>query len=65
MVNNIKTIVIHKNMTENKYQKLSKPNFETTSTKGESPVIPKTLLIFDFDDTLFCTKYLDSFSLPY
>ena len=52
-------------MTENKYQKLSQPNSETTSTTGESPVIPKTLLIFDFDDTLFCTKYFDSFSLPY
>ena len=52
-------------MTENKYQKLSQPNSETTSTTGESPCIPKTLLIFDFDDTLFCTKYFDSFSLPY
>ena len=52
-------------MTEIKYQKLSQPNSETTSTTGESPVIPKTLLIFDFDDTLFCTKYFDSFSLPY
>ena len=52
-------------MTEIKYQKLSQPNSETTSTTGESPVIPKTLLIFVFVDTLFCTKYFDSFSLPY
>ena len=52
-------------MTEIKFQKLSLPNYETISTTGESPTIPKTLLIFDFDDTLFCTKYFDSFSLPY
>ena len=52
-------------MTETKFQKLSQPNSETTSTTGESPTIPKTLIIFDFDDTLFCTKYFDSFSLPY
>ena len=52
-------------MTENKFQKLSQPNSETTSTTGESPSISKTLLIFDFDDTLFCTKYFDTFSLPY
>ena len=52
-------------MTEIKLQKLSQPNSETTSTTGESTTIPKTLLIFDFDDTLFCTKYFDSFSLPY
>lgn len=52
-------------MTENKFQKLSQPSSETTSTTGESPATPKTLLIFDFDDTLFCTKYFDSFSLPY
>ena len=52
-------------MTEIKFQKLSQPNSETTSTTGESTTFPKTLLIFDFDDTLFCTKYFDSFSLPY
>ena len=52
-------------MTEIKFQKISQPNSETTSTTGESPVISKTLLIFDFDDTLFCTKYFDSFSLPF
>ncbi len=52
-------------MTEIKFPKYTQPNSETTSTTGENPVIPKTLLIFDFDDTLFCTKYFDSFSLPY
>ena len=52
-------------MTENKFQKLSQPNSETTSTTGESPTISKRLLIFDFDDTLFCTKYFDTFILPY
>ena len=52
-------------MTEIKLQKLSQPNSETTSTTGESTTIPKTLLIFVFVYTLFCTKYFDSFSLPY
>ena len=52
-------------MTEIKFPKYTQPNSETTSTTGENPVIPKTLLIFDFDDTLFCTKYFDTFSLPY
>ena len=52
-------------MTETKFPKLSQPNSETTSTTGDNPGIQKTLLIFDFDDTLFCTKYFDSFSLPY
>ena len=52
-------------MTENKFPKQSTSNSETVSTTGENFPIPKTLLIFDFDDTLFCTKYFDSFSLPY
>ena len=52
-------------MTENKFPKLSQPSSEATSTTGETQSNPKTLLIFDFDDTLFCTKYFDSFSLPY
>ena len=52
-------------MTEIKIPKFAQPNSETTSTTGEIPMIQKTLLIFDFDDTLFCTKYLDSYSLPY
>ena len=52
-------------MTEIKFPKLSQPSSEATSTTGETQSTPKTLLIFDFDDTLFCTKYFDSFSLPY
>ena len=52
-------------MTEDKIQKLSQQNSETASTTVENLLIPKTLLIFDFADTLFCTKYFDSFSLPY
>ena len=52
-------------MTENKIEKISQPNSDTASTTGESISPSKTLLIFDFDDTLFCTKYFDSFSLPY
>jgi hypothetical protein len=52
-------------MTEIKFPKYTQPNSESTSTTGENTVISKTLFIFDFDDTLFCTKYFDSFSLPY
>jgi len=52
-------------MTENKIEKISQPNSDTASTTGESISPSKTLLIFDFDDTLFCTKYFDTFSLPY
>ena len=52
-------------MNENKIEKISQPNSDTASTTGETISPSKTLLIFDFDDTLFCTKYFDSFSLPY
>ena len=52
-------------MTENKIEKLTPSNSDTASTTGEGVSIAKTLLIFDFDDTLFSTKYFDSFSLPY
>ena len=52
-------------MTENKIEKISQPNSDTASTTGDTISLSKTLLIFDFDDTLFCTKYFDSFSLPY
>ena len=52
-------------MTENKIEKISQPNSDTASTTGDTISLSKTLLIFDFDDTLFCTNYLDSFSLPY
>ena len=52
-------------MTENKIEKISQPNSDTASTTGDTISLSKTLLIFDFDDTLFCTKYFDTFSLPY
>ena len=38
---------------------------DTTSTSGEILPFSRTLLIFDFDDTLFCTKYFDTFSICY
>lgn len=47
------------------YNSFPFPNSETTSTSAESSSFPRTLLIFDFDDTIFCTKYFDTFSLPY
>ena len=52
-------------MTNTEYFKSSQANSETSSTSGELTILSKTLLIFDFDDTLFCTKYLDTFSLSY
>jgi hypothetical protein len=52
-------------MTENKIEKISQPNSDTASTTGDTISVSKTLLIFDFDDTLFCTNYFDSFTLPY
>ena len=38
---------------------------EKTSASLESLTFSRTLLIFDFDDTLFCTKYFDTFSICY
>ena len=38
---------------------------EKTSASVESLTFSRTLLIFDFDDTLFCTKYFDTFSICY
>ena len=52
-------------MTNTEYLKSGQTNSETSSTSGELSIFSKTLLIFDFDDTLFCTKYLDTFALPY
>jgi hypothetical protein len=52
-------------MTDIGYLKSFKINSETSSTSGESSLFSRTLLIFDFDDTLFCTKYFDTFSLSY
>ena len=52
-------------MTDVEYFKLIQTNSETSSTSGESSLFSKTLIIFDFDDTLFCTKYFDTFTLSY
>jgi hypothetical protein len=52
-------------MTDTGYSKSSQANSETSSSSGEPSLLSKTLIIFDFDDTLFCTKYFDTFSLPY
>ena len=52
-------------MTNPEYFKCNQTNSETSSTSGELTILSKTLLIFDFDDTLFCTKYLDTFALSY
>lgn len=44
-------------------------NSETTSISNDTYTYPvirtKTLIIFDFDDTLICTKYLDTLNLNY
>ena len=52
-------------MTNSEYFKSTLINSETSSTSGDTASIGKTLIIFDFDDTLFCTKYFDTFSVPY
>jgi len=52
-------------MTRSEYFNSIQINSETSSTSGDTIYISKTLIIFDFDDTLFCTKYLDTFSIPY
>ena len=52
-------------MTNTEYFKSTQINSETSSTSGETSLFSKTLIIFDFDDTLFCTKYFDTFALSY
>jgi len=52
-------------MTRTEYFKSIQIDSETSSTSGDTILISKTLIIFDFDDTLFCTKYFDTFSIPY
>ena len=52
-------------MTNTECFKSGQTNSETSSTSGDLTILSKTLLIFDFDDTLFCTKYLDTFALSY
>jgi hypothetical protein len=52
-------------MARTEYFKSIQIDSETSSTSGDTILISKTLIIFDFDDTLFCTKYFDTFSIPY
>ena len=52
-------------MARTEYFKSIQIDSETLSTSGDSVFISKTVIIFDFDDTLFCTKYFDTFSIPY
>ena len=52
-------------MTNFDTSKPTAPNSESISIFGELPILSKTLIIFDFDDTLFCTKYFDTFSISY
>ena len=52
-------------MARTEDSKSTQSNSETSSTSGEASLFSKTLIIFDFDDTLFCTKYFDTFALNY
>ena len=52
-------------MYDIEYFKSIQSNSETSSTSGEASLFSRNLIIFDFDDTIFCTKYFDTFSLPY
>jgi hypothetical protein len=52
-------------MARTEYFKSIQIDSETLSTSGNGIFISKTIIIFDFDDTLFCTKYFDTFSIPY
>ena len=52
-------------MTNFDSPKPTAPNSESISMFGELPILSKTLIIFDFDDTLFCTKYFDTFKISY
>ena len=52
-------------MARTEYFKSIQIDSETSSTSWDNILISKILIIFDFDDTLFCTKYFDTFSIPY
>ena len=52
-------------MTNFDSPKPTAPNSESISIFGDLPILSKTLIIFDFDDTLFCTKYFETFSISY
>lgn len=53
------------NMKDTKSGKSIHTISETKSLSGEAFQLTRTMIIFDFDDTLICTKYLDSLSLNY
>ena len=57
-------------MLENKYSIFQSTNSDSTRTANSSPnpyekTIEKRIAIFDWDDTLFCTKYLETFQLNF
>ena len=60
-INNILTII---NMEKEKAFSSSQTCSDTDTVSGGQKG-DKIIAIFDFDDTLFCTKYLDTFSLNY
>ena len=57
-------------MLENKFSILQSTNSDSTTTANSSPnpyekKLEKRIAIFDWDDTLFCTKYLETFQLNF
>ena len=57
-------------MLENKYSTFQSTNSDSTRTANSSPnpyekTLEKRIAIFDWDDTLFCTKYLETFQLNF
>ena len=57
-------------MLENKYSIFQTTNSDSITTANSSPnpyekKMEKRIAIFDWDDTLFCTKYLETFQLNF
>ena len=56
-------------MLETKIQKYQNINSDNTNTETSSPnpyeKMEKKIAIFDWDDTLFCTKYLETFQINF
>ena len=56
-------------MLETKIQKYQNINSDNTTTETSSPnpyeKMEKKIAIFDWDDTLFCTKYLETFQINF
>jgi len=62
--------IIYKKMLENKYSIFQTTNSDSITTANSSPnpyekKMEKRIAIFDWDDTLFCTKYLETFQLNF